>query len=272
MELGQRLRQARLEAGLSQRQLCGEEITRNMLSQIENGGARPSMHTLQYLAGRLGKPLSWFLEEGVSPNASALEQVRSAYAQGQNRSALELLSQCPREEVDPERYLLEALCRLRLARQALDQGKHVYAQTLLEETAQMGARTMYYTPELERQRLLLSYRADPSRAVELSAQLPQEQWERLLRGHSALLDKRPEQCLQELEGLTWEHPQRHMLCAKAYIMEKAYEKAMIHLQAAQSAQPEQALPLLELCSRELGDYQKAYHYACLQREYSSGLL
>ena len=61
MELGQRIRAARLEAGLSQRQLCGEVITRNMLSQIENGSARPSMDTLQYLAAQLGKPVSFFL-------------------------------------------------------------------------------------------------------------------------------------------------------------------------------------------------------------------
>jgi transcriptional regulator with XRE-family HTH domain len=54
MELGQRLRQARLEAGLSQRQLCGDTITRNMLSLIENGSARPSMDTLRCLAARLG--------------------------------------------------------------------------------------------------------------------------------------------------------------------------------------------------------------------------
>ena len=63
MELGEKLKQARLEAGLSQRQLCGEEITRNMLSLIENGAAKPSMKTLQYLAGRLGKSVSFFLEE-----------------------------------------------------------------------------------------------------------------------------------------------------------------------------------------------------------------
>ena len=37
MELGEKLRLARLEAGLSQRALCGDEITRNMLSRIENG-------------------------------------------------------------------------------------------------------------------------------------------------------------------------------------------------------------------------------------------
>ena len=43
MELGEKILQARLEAGLSQRQLCGEEITRNMLSLIEHGNAKPSM-------------------------------------------------------------------------------------------------------------------------------------------------------------------------------------------------------------------------------------
>ena len=51
MELGEKLRQARIEAGLSQRELCGEEITRNMLSLIENGSAKPSMNTLKYLGG-----------------------------------------------------------------------------------------------------------------------------------------------------------------------------------------------------------------------------
>ena len=39
MDLGQKLRQARKDAGLSQRQLCGDVITRNMLSQIESGKA-----------------------------------------------------------------------------------------------------------------------------------------------------------------------------------------------------------------------------------------
>ena len=53
MELGEKLRLARTGAGLSQRQLCGQEITRNMLSQIESGKAKPSMSTLQYLAARL---------------------------------------------------------------------------------------------------------------------------------------------------------------------------------------------------------------------------
>ena len=41
MELGEKIRQARLEAGLSQRALCGDVITRNMLSQIETALPSP---------------------------------------------------------------------------------------------------------------------------------------------------------------------------------------------------------------------------------------
>ena len=46
MTIGEKIRLARQEAGLSQRQLCGQQVTRNMLSQIENGSARPSVDTL----------------------------------------------------------------------------------------------------------------------------------------------------------------------------------------------------------------------------------
>ena len=78
MELGQKIRAARQELGLSQRQLCGEEITRNMLSLIENGSAKPSMKTLQYLAVRLGKNISYFLEETavLSPNQAVMASAR----------------------------------------------------------------------------------------------------------------------------------------------------------------------------------------------------
>ena len=81
MSIGSKLKQARLEAGLSQRQLCGDVITRNMLSLIENGSARPSMDTLAYLAERLGKPMGFFLGE-KNPNADCLESARAAYVRG----------------------------------------------------------------------------------------------------------------------------------------------------------------------------------------------
>ena len=81
MKIGEKLRLARLEMGVSQRQLCGDVITRNMLSQIENGSARPSMDTLIYLAGQLNRPVSYFLEEdtALSGNGLCMEKARQAY-------------------------------------------------------------------------------------------------------------------------------------------------------------------------------------------------
>ena len=55
MTLGQTLKQARLARGMTQAQVVGERITRNMLSQIENDQASPSVGTLEYLAAVLEK-------------------------------------------------------------------------------------------------------------------------------------------------------------------------------------------------------------------------
>ena len=82
MTIGEKIRLARQEAGLSQRQLCGQQVTRNMLSQIENGSARPSVDTLTYFAAQLGKPVSYFLDEDSlsSPNQAIMASARAAYA------------------------------------------------------------------------------------------------------------------------------------------------------------------------------------------------
>ena len=80
MTLGQKLLAARLEAKLTQRELCEGIITRNMLSQIEHNSAHPSMETLRRLAGRLGKPVSFFLDEdaAVSANQDCIQKARQA--------------------------------------------------------------------------------------------------------------------------------------------------------------------------------------------------
>ena len=118
MELGQKLKQARLDAGLSQRQLCGEEITRNMLSLIENGSARPSMDTLTYLAGRLGKPVGYFLEEDavLSPNQPVMDKARRAFGKGAYDQVLSALKEYRNNDMvfDWEADLLLALSAMAL--------------------------------------------------------------------------------------------------------------------------------------------------------------
>ncbi len=153
MQLGEKLRNARLEAGLSQRQLCGETITRNMLSQIENGSANPSMATLQYLAGRLGKPVSFFLQEEtvLSPNPSLLQQARQAYAKGQYAAVLDMAGQYqgPDPLFDEEWHYLLALCALARAEQQVSRSDWLAAAPLLE---QVHRGSIYYRVEMEHRR------------------------------------------------------------------------------------------------------------------------
>ncbi|MDE7297477.1 MAG: helix-turn-helix domain-containing protein [Lachnospiraceae bacterium] len=61
--LGHKIKEARLSKKLTQSEVVGNFITRNMLSQIESGTAMPSMKTLAYLASVLELPLSSLLAE-----------------------------------------------------------------------------------------------------------------------------------------------------------------------------------------------------------------
>ena len=56
--LGKRIKEARLSKKMTQSDVVGGYITRNMLSQIESGAAFPSIRTLEYLSGVLEVPMS----------------------------------------------------------------------------------------------------------------------------------------------------------------------------------------------------------------------
>src|SRR2546428_1954764 len=62
-QIGERIRKARTEAGLSQAQLGTPHFTRAYVSAIELGKVRPAMKSLEFLADKLGKPTSYFLED-----------------------------------------------------------------------------------------------------------------------------------------------------------------------------------------------------------------
>src|SRR5437899_4616641 len=63
--LGERLRQLRVSAGLTQTDLAGERFSKEYVSQIERGKTRPTRETIEWLAQRLGVNAD-FLQNGVS--------------------------------------------------------------------------------------------------------------------------------------------------------------------------------------------------------------
>ena len=260
MDIGQRLKQARLEAGLTQRQLCGDVITRNMLSQIENGSAHPSMDTLRQLAAVLGKPVSYFLdEETASPNQKRIESARAAFTEGQWNAVTEHLADydAPDPVWDAEFYLLSALTGLELAQLALNDGKTAYAEHLLTRVSEDGAKTPYYTAEARR--LYLLYGARPDLAEALCSALPPEPDRTLLLAHA-----NPERAELILDADPQESPRWHELRGDVYFRQQRFSKARDHYEKATPSK--QLLQKLEQCCTAQEDYKAAYRYACLLRE------
>lgn len=266
MSLGEKLRQARLEAGLSQRALCGGEITRNMLSRIENGAAQPSMKTLQYLADQLGRPVSFFLDEQsvVSSNQAVMESARQLYDTGAFDRAMAALEGYagPDPVYDREQALLTVLVRLELAEQAISQRRERYARELLENTDTGG---VYCADALNRQRLLLLGRLNGRER--LCGQLPSLDEELMLRASEAVREGDARRGGHLLEAMQHRDSPRWMLLrGEAYVAEGDYRNAAQCFHRAEADFPREVIPRLEICCRELGDFQQAYFYACKQKK------
>lgn len=266
MTLGEKLLQARQEAGFSQRQLCGDVITRNMLSQIEHGTAKPSMETLRYLAARLEKPVSYFLEEdaALSPNQALMEQARSSWESGAYAEGWLVLKafRHPDPLLEWEWNHLSMLSAMAAAKAALQDGKPLYARQLLEEAEQFCRKN----PELERQRLLLLAAVPDADLPGIVGKLPSLDEELMLRAEAALAEGKPDRAEDLLAAVEDKNRGKwNLLTGKTLMGKKEYRQAAAHLQKAEPDFGVVCAPLLETCFRELGDYQKAYEYACKQR-------
>ena len=264
MELGQRLKAARLEMGFSQRQLCGDVITRNMLSQIENGSARPSMDTLRYLAGALGKPLSFFLEEEAvtSPNQAVMARAKTA---PDSKRVLAILEEyrAPDAVFDREKELITRLAILDLAEEAAKEGKTIYAASLLEALGTLEGG--YCRADLERRRLLLLARVKPQTLDDLCEKLPSLDEELMLRAKAALNRGDYDHCGVLLDAVEMKDEAWNFLRGQVYLAKEDYESALRCFQMAEQAYKESIYPLMEQCARELEDYKLAYEYACKQK-------
>ena len=275
MELGEKLRLTRLEAGLSQRALCGDEITRNMLSRIENGAARPSMKTLGCLAARLGKPVSYFLEEDTvcSPNQEIMTAVRQLFDGKDYAGAMRALAQyrAPDEIYDRERQLLEILVRLHLAEEAIALRGFfaalfppdyfaVFVAVDLEAVAALGKDAAYYSEDLEQRRCLLLGRI-PGQVVNL----PGLDEALTVQATSALAGGDVQRAAHLLDGAEDRTaPRWNFLRGKCHMALEEFPEAAQCFLAADGEY--NVLRELEICYREMGDYKNAYIYACRQKD------
>ena len=115
--MGQRIRRARQERGLSLAQVAGGDFSRAFLNQVEMGRSQPSTRVLRVIAARLGQPVDYLLGGADLDRELAVERARLALAAGRPRRALELLAGTLDDRsplgVDARLCAAEALAELR---------------------------------------------------------------------------------------------------------------------------------------------------------------
>src|ERR671939_263896 len=89
--LGERLRQLRVAAGMTQSDLAGDRFSKEYVSQIERGKTRPTRETIEWLAERLGVDAG-FLANGVSTDErgrldAALSRAQALLEAGRHEEA-----------------------------------------------------------------------------------------------------------------------------------------------------------------------------------------
>lgn len=259
MELGEKIKQARLAAGLSQRQLCGDTITRNMLSQIENGTAKPSFSTLQALCAKLGLPVSHFLDEAPSENLSILYRATSL----PDAQALSLLEsfQLPDPMLEPFYQGLRCHLLLSLAESA----KPDVAEKYCAQASLLLQKNPSLLGVFGRRLTLVMFDTKSAPAQDLADTLPDNTREQLLRATAAFQKGDTDACLTHLACADRVTPMGLLLEGRALLQAEEFTQAASRFALLETEMPYVVYPLLEECYRELGDFEKAYYYVCKQR-------
>ena len=156
MTLGEKIKAARKRLKRTQSELCGEVITRNMLSAIERNKANPSLDTLKHLADTLNLPISYLVTEDDDlffyEKQKLIFKIKEAYGEHKYSLCISLISKL--SKADDELTYILAESHFALGKKAVMNGSLITALKHLEQAERCCAETLYSTHALEHSLLL----------------------------------------------------------------------------------------------------------------------
>ncbi len=147
MNIGEKIKRIRTAKLMTQRELAGTEITRNMLSRIENGAAKPSLDTVYYIAERLNVSPGFLLagdeDEWLYFKSSEVNNIKKAYTDRNYRLCRDM---CKNSEwSDDELLLILAECCMYVGIEEFTRGCLRSAQECFDEALEYAQQTIYNT-------------------------------------------------------------------------------------------------------------------------------
>ena len=150
MQIGEKIKRLRTAKLMTQSELVGGEITRNMLSRIENGAAQPSMATVKYIAERLNVSAGFLLADEADEilyfKSAEIGNIKKAYA---NKDYALCREMCKNSEwCDDELMLILAESTANVAIDAFYHGNLRNATELFDEAISYCSQTIYNSSAL----------------------------------------------------------------------------------------------------------------------------
>lgn len=154
MNIGERIKALRLRKQMTQADLAGESVSRNMVSLIEHGRATPSVQTLEAIAAKLKVTPALLIAEEKEWTAllkqETVSDIRIAFSGNNYRICVDLCRSLYKNglEKDDEVDLAMAESLLELAREAFANDHIRVCCQLLDEAVLYAERTVYYTEHI----------------------------------------------------------------------------------------------------------------------------
>ncbi len=267
MTLGEKIKGRRQKLGLTQQDLAGNDITRNMLSQIENDTALPSLSTLKMLSVKLKMPCGYFLSTEEDTFSYLKLEVQSKltalYAEGKYEECITLANQTYGEENDDDTAFLRCEACAKLSEKLMHSGAMHQASHYASQVFVYAQKTKYETGHLRGIAFLVSAIVNNPNAprLEFNEKEYQTQVSQVMRQdlYHYMID--------DLD-YPYSNPvyQEHILAKKLMrqnLYDQAYQKMEI-IHVSHSNEPISAYVLwrlfgdMEICARNRRDFESAY--------------
>ena len=289
MNLGEKIKAARMERHMTQKDVVGDYITRNMLSKIENGSATPSVKTLEYLAGALGLPAGYFMTESTGDELTpgSMSDARAQFQLGNFQACIDVLSTLDLEGgYRDEAMLLLARAKIGLSKKAMMDGRYQESIRLAREAIDHNDNSLYFSAAFRTEALLLVARCsmelgeDFPKALDAYQASYQDQglgeFYRLTMAEYYISQGDLAAAKREMDSIVRlsdaSKPAYLMLQGSMELKDNQFEEAAKQLEKAEQLARttgstyfmSSLYAMLEHCYREMEDFKKAYHYASMQ--------
>lgn len=268
MTFGEKIKRARKLKKMTQAQLAGDMITRNMLSRIESGTANPSLETAKYLANALSLPISYLLSDGDDllfyEKNEKMGLIYDAFGKKDYSYCINKIESFL--GVDNELSYILACSYFELGKQALYNGALKTALNNLGRAIEYSEKTVFDTKSIVSVASMYI-----SISENIQAPLLEFDPEKYLSGLYEVFDYEAYKYLiQDYEYEYNDERIRLHVLAKTFMRERRYAEAVKPLDEAAAKTLENhynAFLLfaiytdLEQCYRQLCDFENAYRYS-----------